>query len=101
MSREELTISWWWLLPIWLVAAVFGAYAVIGVWLDQDVWSLLENFQGAEIAGIAGATTGSMLTLTAAIWRAKTPQPTPDLSTTTDQPTATSQPTAPAQAEGV
>jgi hypothetical protein len=73
VSREELTIGWLWLLPFGIVGAVFGAAAVVGTWWDQEVWTSSQNGKGAAAAGIAGATTGSMLILIGAIWKAKTP----------------------------
>ena len=72
VTREELTMSWWWLVPVGIAAAVFGALAVGAVWWDQDVWSLEANLPGAIAAGVGGATTGAMLTLLPALWKGKT-----------------------------
>jgi hypothetical protein len=77
VTKEELTMSWFWLIPVGIAAAVFGVLAVGAAWWDQDVWSVDENLPGAIAAGIAGATTGAMLTLLPALWRGKTPKTPP------------------------
>jgi hypothetical protein len=73
ITKNELTISWAWLVPFGLVAAGFGAFAVVSAWSDQDVWTTSANWQAAVVAGVTGATTGAMLTLIGVLFHAKTP----------------------------
>jgi hypothetical protein len=72
-SREELAIPWWWVIFVLLAGSAFGAFAVWASWLDQDVWTWSDNKKAAILAGISGATTGSMATILGVVWKAKAP----------------------------
>ncbi len=72
-TRNELSVGWLWLIPVALIAALFGAAAVLSTWWDQDVWTVQENGRAAIAAGVAGATTGSMLTLIGVLWKGQAP----------------------------
>ena len=76
LSREKLQINGWWLTGVAAAACAFGGFAVVSSYVDQEVWTLADNFKAAILAGIAGATTGTMATMLAVIWKA-TPVPTP------------------------
>ena len=70
LARQKLEIAWPWLIVVALAAAVAGGLAVASAWLDQDVWTVDANIKAAVIAGVSGATTGSMAGLLAVVWKA-------------------------------
>ena len=61
-KRANVTIKLWHYIVAFLLAALFGAIAVYTAYRAQDVWSLGDNWLSALVAGVTGATTGSMLT---------------------------------------
>ena len=69
VARDKLAISWWWLLLVVPLAIGAGAYSVLNVYWDQDVWSIDENGWAALKAGFAGASTGAALGLLTSIFQ--------------------------------
>ena len=69
VARNKLAISWWWLLLVMPLAIGAGAYSVLNVYWDQDVWSIDENGWAALKAGFAGASTGAALGLLTSIFQ--------------------------------
>lgn len=74
-TREKLQIGWRWMIVVALGACGFGAFSVLSAYWSQDVWTIDDNLLSAIVAATTGATTGTMATVLAAIWRAPaTPQ---------------------------
>ncbi len=71
-ARDKLAISWMWLLLVIPLAIGAGAYAVLNVYWDQEVWSSDENGWSALKAGFVGASTGSSFGLLASIFKSDT-----------------------------
>jgi hypothetical protein len=59
-ARNKLQIGWRPLSFVLIAAAIVGALAAFLAYRDQDVWTFGDNFDAAIIAGITGATTGTM-----------------------------------------
>ena len=54
------------------LAIGFGVYAVVNVYLDQQVWTFDENWWAALKTGFAGASTGAAAGLLASIFQSPT-----------------------------
>jgi hypothetical protein len=68
-AQNKLKVSWRWLVLVIVLAVAAGIYAVLNVYWDQDVWTMNANGWAAAKAGFAGASTGSVAAVLAAIWR--------------------------------
>ena len=70
VTRNKLAVSWLWLIPVGVAAIVLGGLAALNSYWDQDVWTFDDNGRATFIAGLTGATTGSMVALLGAVWQA-------------------------------
>jgi hypothetical protein len=76
-TRNELLIAPYWLIVVVIGGVAIGAFTAWSSYQNQDVWTWDENGISTFLAGVTGATTGSMATLLTALWKSHAPAGVP------------------------
>jgi len=88
LTRDQLQVSWIWVLAVGVVSVLVGLLtSFFTTYWDQDVWTLDDNLRATAVAAFTGATTGTMAGVLSAVWKAPAKQTTAAPATPPTTPT--------------